>query len=204
MNKLYTTKKGRETLAKAVTSGKLTLSKVEVGKGIYNESLNAEVFEHLITVVGEATSSIPETSGNAITFTLEYRNDLNGGLKEGFFISEFGVFALDEDLGEVLLLYGSLESPQWISAESSSILDVRRYPISIAIEGDILAETTYVPSAFLIPEDLTTHNTSDTAHENRFHPRIQLAVQETLPLEQGVFLWVDTPPKEETFIYPAT
>lgn len=42
---------------------------------------------------------------------VEYRSDLNGGLQEGFWIGEFGIFGKVGTGAETLIGYGSLATP---------------------------------------------------------------------------------------------
>lgn len=205
MNGAYTTIKGRECLAKAVTTEKLVLSRIMVGKGIPPPDCDFNILDDLFDSVAEATSDEPTTIENAVTMIIEYRNNLNGGLLEGFWLSEFAVFALDPEEGEVLLLYGTLgENPQYVVPFTGNV-DIRRFPVSIPIIGDVEVDTVYAPAATLTWEDLANHNSDPEAHESLMHCRIQLWVQEDVPTGQGVFLHLPAPTNESNqalFVYP--
>ena len=58
--------------------------------------------------VAAATSTVPTYDGASVKMIVEYRSDLNGGLDEGFWLNEFGIYAYDPDEGEVLIYYGCL------------------------------------------------------------------------------------------------
>ena len=65
--------------------------------------------------IAQATSTQPLVHGHQVDFTVEYRNDLSGGLENGFYLSELGVFARDKSGSEVMIYYGSLgDYPQWV------------------------------------------------------------------------------------------
>lgn len=89
---------------------------------------------------------------------VEYRSDLNGGLDEGFWLNEFGIYAYDPDEGEVLIYYGCLGNyPQWVSAASSTGVDVRRYPVCIDIGDESGVEIDYSAEAWMTSEDVAEY-----------------------------------------------
>jgi len=125
--------------------------------------------ENLVEPVAAGTSDEPIYDGDTVHMTVEYRSDLNGGLDHGFWIREFGVFAQDEDGSEVMLYYGALgDYPQWVSAYSTTGLDVRRYPISITVGEGAEVIIDYSPEAFMTSRDvkdlLAVHNADPGAH----------------------------------------
>ena len=50
--------------------------------------------------------------GNNVNMIVEYRSDLNGGLQEGFWIGEFGIFGKVANGAETMIGYGSPGRPQ--------------------------------------------------------------------------------------------
>ena len=81
-----------------------------------------------------ATSTVPQVEDKQVSFIVEYRSDLNGGLAEGFWLNEFGVYANDPDNGEILLYYATMgDYPQYVAAYNGQAVDVRRYPVVIAL-----------------------------------------------------------------------
>ena len=86
--------------------------------------------------------------------TIEYRSDLNGGLKEGFWLREFGVYAKTAETEEILLYYATLgDSPQPVNPLKDGRVDIRRYPISISLALDLNVQVMYNPGAFVSSAD---------------------------------------------------
>ena len=128
------TDQGRALIAKLVAGKTLSLSRIMVGSGACPDETNPKTLTDLVAPVAAATSTVPTYDGASVKMIVEYRSDLNGGLDEGFWLNEFGIYAYDPDEGEVLIYYGCLGNyPQWVSAASSTGVDVRRYPVCIDI-----------------------------------------------------------------------
>ncbi len=120
-----------------------------VGKGELPQGQSPEQFADLIEPVTQATSSIPVVKNGVISFIVEYRNDLNGGLQQGFYINEFGVFAQDGE-NEILLYYASLgEYPQYVEAYENGKVNIKKYPVSILVTDDIKVNIAYAAMAFV-------------------------------------------------------
>ena len=102
--------------AKLLAGSTLSISKVMVGSGKATAGTDLTTMTALITPVALATSNTPAVgANNTVSIIVEYRNDLNGGLKEGFWINEVGLFATDPDAGEILYAYATLgDYPQHI------------------------------------------------------------------------------------------
>ncbi len=128
------TKQGWHLLAKLLAGDKLEISKIMVGSGKVPEGVNPGEITELVRPVALATSTVPQVEDKQVSFIVEYRNDLNGGLAEGFWLNEFGVYANDPDEGEVLLYYATMgDYPQYVAAYNGQAVDVRRYPVVIAL-----------------------------------------------------------------------
>ena len=128
------TKQGWHLLAKLLAGDKLEISKIMVGSGKVPEGVNPGEITELVRPVALATSTVPQVADKQVSFIVEYRNDLNGGLAEGFWLNEFGVYANDPDEGEVLLYYATMgDYPQYVAAYNGQAVDVRRYPVVIAL-----------------------------------------------------------------------
>ena len=85
---------------------------------------------------------------------VEYRSDLNGGLGTGFWLNEFGVFAMDGDT-EVMIYYGCLgDFPQWVSAYNQGAIDIRRYPVVLKVSEGVNVVIAYPALAFMTAEDV--------------------------------------------------
>ncbi len=155
-------RRGRELIAKILAAKiPLTISRIMMGQGVCPDDVFPGDLDDLIEPVAAGTSNEPTYDGDTVHMTVEYRSDLNGGLDHGFWIREFGVFAKDEDGSEVMLYYGVLgDYPQWVSAYSTTGLDVRRYPISITIGEGAEVIIDYSPEAFMTAEDVGAYCTS--------------------------------------------
>ena len=146
---------GWNLLTKLLAGKTLTLSRVMVGSGKLADGMDPKALTDLVRPEALATSTIPQISGKTCSFVVEYRNDLNGGLENGFWLNEFGVFAIDPDEGEVLLYYGSLgEYPQHVSKFDDDSVDVRRFPVTIALTDELNVEVNYAPEAFMTADDV--------------------------------------------------
>lgn len=155
-------RRGRELIAKILAAKlPLKISRIMMGQGVCPDEVFPGDLEDLVEPVAAGTSNEPTYDGDTVHMTVEYRSDLNGGLDHGFWIREFGVFAQDEDGSEVMLYYGVLgDYPQWVSAYSTTGLDVRRYPISITIGEGAEVIIDYSPEAFMTAEDVGAYCTS--------------------------------------------
>ncbi len=128
------TKQGWHLLAKLLAGDKLEISKIMVGSGKVPEGVNPGEITELVRPVALATSTVPQVADKQVSFIVEYRSDLNGGLAEGFWLNEFGVYANDPDNGEILLYYATMgDYPQYVAAYNGQAVDVRRYPVVIAL-----------------------------------------------------------------------
>ena len=147
------TVKGRKLLASLVAGDQLEISRVMVGSGDIGEE-SPVYFDDLVQPVAQATSTEPIVENEVVSFVVEYRSDLNGGLEHGFWINEFGVFAMDGE-EEILLYYGSLgEVPQYVSAYKNGAIDIRRYPVSIVISDGVEVQLAYPALAFMTAQEV--------------------------------------------------
>ena len=148
------TQTGKKLLAELVaTRQELNITRVMVGKGELPQGQSPEQFADLIEPVAQATSTIPVAQNGVISFIVEYRNDLNGGLQQGFWLKEFGVFAQDGE-NEILLYYASLgEYPQYIEAYENGKVNIKKYPVAITVadglKDDVNVTLEYAPVAFV-------------------------------------------------------
>ena len=149
------TKQGLALIANVIASKEpLVITRVMMGSGEPEEGVYIGDLEDLIEPVVAGTVSEPLCEGSTVSMTVEYRSDLNGGLKEGFIIREFGVFAQDGD-GEILLYYGCLaEYPQYIAPWNGNSLDIRRYPISITVAEGTEVKLEGLPGTVMTVDDV--------------------------------------------------
>ena len=140
---------GEGLLARAVSGETLTITGVQVGKGAAASVDAAKALTALIDPVAEGTSSAPQINGGQISMIVEYRNDLGGGLETGFELTEFGIMAKAGDDSPTLLYYAGLgDSPQPVQPISQG-LDVHRFPVAIAVTGEVSVTLGYPADAFL-------------------------------------------------------
>lgn len=190
------TAKGLQLLAKIIAAKtNLTLVKVMMGSGSPPEGTYLGDLEDLVEPVVAGTVSEPIYSGSTVEMTVEYRNDLNGGLQEGFIIREFGIFAKDPDGGDVMIFYGNLSKyPQYIAPYTGGGLDIRRYPVSITVAEGTVVVLEGLPSVVmtlddikdycvttLLPQLLASSKAQIDAHnkDKTAHPDIRTALEET-------------------------
>ena len=146
------TVEGRKLLAKLVAGSQLEITRVMVGSGDVEEGQSPAYFTDLVQPVAQATSTLPVAKEDTVSFVVEYRSDLNGGLEEGFWLKEFGVFARDGE-EEILLYYATLgDFPQYVTAYKKGAVDIRRYPVSIMLTDGVDLILEYPAIAFITEE----------------------------------------------------
>ena len=145
---------GLGMLAQAGAGETLTITGVQVGKGVAASQSAALALTALIDPVAAATSSEPVVAGGQLSMIVEYRNDMDGGLEAGFALSEFGIFARVGSGSPALLYYASLgDSPQPVQAEAEG-LDIHRFPVAIAVTGEVAVTLDYPAGAFVTSDAL--------------------------------------------------
>ena len=149
------TNAGRGLMASLLAGQTLTITRAMVGSG-KPDSLEAMAgLTDLVAPVARATSTTPVRTGDAVSLTVEYRSDMNGGLQEGFSINEYGLFARTADSAETLIFYGCLgDHPQWVSPYTPGIApDIRDYPVTIQISSEAQVRIDYHADAFITAEE---------------------------------------------------
>lgn len=145
---------GRDLITSLLSGETIEFTRIVVGSGKMPEGVEPIDMTELVNPIAEGTSTVPTVENGALYLTVEYRNDLNGGLQEGFWLSEFGIFAKTEASEEVLLYYATLgDSPQPVNAYQDNRIDIRRYPVTIALELDADVQVTYNPGSFVTAEE---------------------------------------------------
>ncbi len=164
---------GENMLARASAGEPLKLTGVTVGKGVVESAEAAKALTGLVEQVAAATSTEPVVAGGQLSMLVEYRNDMNGGLEQGFDLTEFGIFAQVGDDEAALLYYGGLgDRPQPVQAFSQG-LDIHRFPVAIAVTEEVAVTLGYPAGAFVTHEELgppadaavRAHNEDLEAHE---------------------------------------
>ena len=149
------TSAGRGLIASLLAGQTLTITRAMVGSG-KPDSLEAMAgLTDLVAPVARATSTTPVRTGDAVSLTVEYRSDLDGGLQEGFSINEYGLFAKTADSAETLIFYGCLgDHPQWVSPAVPGVApDIRDYPVTIQISSEVNVQVNYHADAFITAEE---------------------------------------------------
>lgn len=145
---------GRNLITTLMAGQTIEFTRIMVGSGSMPEGVEPIDMTDLVEPVAEGVSSVPSVENGVLSMLVEYRNDLNGGLQQGFWLREFGVYAKTADTEEILLYYATLgDSPQPVNAYKDNRIDIRRYPITIALELDADIQVTYNPGAFITSEE---------------------------------------------------
>ena len=151
--------KGRELIASLLAGDTLTIARCMVGEGAPQEGVEPAELTDLVKPIAQATSTAPIVNRQQVDLTVEYRNDLNGGLENGFYLSEFGIFARGKDGAEVMIYYACLgDYPQYVQPyKEGGAVDVRRFPIAIGVSNTQNVHLDYSADAFLTAENLVEY-----------------------------------------------
>ena len=98
---------GRDLITGLLVGQTLEFTRIVVGSGEMPDGVHPMDMTELVNPVAEAVSTVPFIENGSLHLTVEYRNDLNGGLKEGFWLREFGIYAKTDEVDEVLLYYAT-------------------------------------------------------------------------------------------------
>lgn len=145
---------GEGLLARAAAGEGLTLTEVWVGKGAVESAAAAKALTTLLDPVAKATSTQPAVAGGQISMLVEYRNDMGGGLEEGFTLSEFGVMAKVGDDAPTLLYYAALGDRAQPVPPIAEGLDVHRFPVAIGVTGEVEVSLEYPAGVWVTHEEL--------------------------------------------------
>ena len=137
----------------------LTITRCMVGSGQPQEGVSPYTLTDLVQPVAQATSTAPIVHGNQVDLTVSYRNDLNGGLENGFYLSEFGIFARGKDGAEVMIYYAFLgPHRQWMSPYTKGCAPKdARYPVAIGLNNTPNVTLEYHADAFITSENLVEY-----------------------------------------------
>ena len=145
---------GGGLLARASAGEGLTLTEVWVGKGAVESAAAAKALTALLDPVAKATSTTPAVAGGQISMLVEYRNDMGGGLEEGFTLSEFGVMAKVGDDAPTLLYYAALGDRAQPVPPIAEGLDVHRFPVAVGVTGEVEVSLEYPAGVWVTHEEL--------------------------------------------------
>lgn len=194
------TEAGNQMLAKMVAGDTLELSGVFMDLGTVEDKETARQLTAPLEPGPAGTSTVPTAKGNQVGMIVQFRSDLDGGLKEDKWIGGFGVYAKDPDTGDPVMIYyaslGNQKQPIAAYVEGTAP-DVRNFPISIRVTSGVDATLTYPAGAWMTAEDvleyfndtikpqleaslaglIAAHNESETAHQD-----IREALEEALEI----------------------
>ena len=154
------TEAGNQILAKMVAGQTLKLSGVFMDLGTVEDKETARQLTAPLEPGPAGTSTVPTVKGNQVGMIVQFRSDLDGGLKEDKWIGGFGVYAEDPDTGDpVMIYYASLgHQRQPIAAYvEGTAPDVRNFPISIRVTSGVDATLTYPAGAWMTAEDVLVY-----------------------------------------------
>ena len=154
------TEAGNQLLAKMVAGQTLKLSGVFMDLGTVEDKETARQLTAPLEPGPAGTSTVPTVKGNQVGMIVQFRSDLDGGLKEDKWIGGFGVYAEDPDTGDpVMIYYASLgHQRQPIAAYvEGTAPDVRNFPISIRVTSGVDAALTYPAGAWMTAEDVLVY-----------------------------------------------
>lgn len=150
---------GRYLIARLLTGDTMHITKIMFGDGRVPDGVRLASVTGLYNTVAQGTSDDPQCDRGTAYMTVEYNNALNGGLESGFWLREFGIFALDPANGEVLIGYGTLgDYAQYVAPYAQNVgIDVRRFPVEIAIGEDRGMVVDYKTSLWMTAEDVRNY-----------------------------------------------
>ncbi len=141
----------------AATEKPLKISRVMFGTGKMPEGsqpTDMMGLTDLIAPFAEGACTTPIYENNTVSFVLEFRNDMNGGLTETVWLNEYGVFAKNSNDKEVMIFYGNLgDYADSVMAYSKGVIATRDYPIAASIAGVPEVELSFSASAFLTSQE---------------------------------------------------
>ena len=154
------TEAGNQLLAKMVAGQTLKLSGVFMDLGTVEDKETARQLTAPLEAGPAGTSTVPSVKGNQVGMIVQFRSDLDGGLKEDKWIGGFGVYAEDPDTGDPVMIYyaslGNQKQPIAAYIEGTAP-DVRNFPISIRVTSGVDATLTYPAGAWMTAEDVLVY-----------------------------------------------
>ena len=131
------TNAGKNMFASLIAGETITLTKVMVGDGEMPAGVAPKEMTDLVNPMYLGSTNVPTVRDNVVYLTVEYRNDMNGGLQRPFLLREFGIWAKTANFAETLIYYATLgDTPQPVNAFRDNKVDIRKYPISIGLENN--------------------------------------------------------------------
>lgn len=145
---------GEGLLARASAGEGLTLTEVWVGKGAVESAGAAKALTALLDPVAKATSTTPAVAGGQISMLVEYRNDMGGGLEEGFTLSGVRRHGQGGRRRAHPALLRRPGRPGPAGAAIAEGLDVHRFPVAIGVTGEVEVSLEYPAGVWVTHEEL--------------------------------------------------
>ena len=177
--------KGKELLTSLLAGETFAITRCMVGTGQVGSKAEAQQLTDLVQPIAQATSTTPLVRDDQVDFTVQYRNDLHGGLDTEFYLSEIGIFARDADGAEVMVYYGTLgDYAVRVPPYAQKGLVIRDFPVSITLSDEPEVVIEYNAGAYMTAQQvadyctivvlpmflaeaatlIVTHNLDPTAH----------------------------------------
>ena len=119
------TDKGRNLLSKALTGTELKFTKVSLGDGVWDDSVNPESLEDILSKMDLPINELEVTGDGTAKLRVVLTNT---GLDDGFFTRELGIYADDPDEGEILYGVTYANNPDFIPTDGvtkiENIIDI--------------------------------------------------------------------------------
>ena len=168
------TSAGRKLQAKVETGTPLKLTRMKLGSG--QETIEeADSLLDLVAAETDLPISSAEADGELCTVTGVL---LTSSLNHGFYCREWGIFAQDPDIGEILYAVLIDEKPDWIPSNSPTELTIT-YCLNIAVaNGSIISAD--VDPAGLVDVDML-HRYTHAMRRNTKYKAGDVVTSPTLP-----------------------
>lgn len=145
----YTTDKGHQYIAKAMTGKTLVLTKGQYGTGALQGDTAITAMTSLISPLADMPISKQQTQENCVVTTVQFTNLVNGSILDPFHLMEAGIFGKvknadgsdDEDSPEVLLFYANertTEKADYIPATLTEF--ILNWPLTISEAASVTVE----------------------------------------------------------------
>ena len=158
---------------------KLTFTKIKVGSGV--NATNPLALTDVISSKWETTNFVVKQEGKIVSVDTFITNN---GIKEGFRMSEIGLFANDPDKGEILYAYLTDPEPDRMPAEGGAVVVSQELTIGMMFSNTGNVSLTVNMGALVNQEQLKEHNSSTSSHS---------PITDQIKAILGSANWKDTP-----------
>lgn len=202
---LHLTGKGELLQAKVEAGEILKFTTLKLGDGVYTPDIDMETLEDLISPKQNLGVASKEADGKycRISTTIS-----NASLNTGYYVRELGVFAEDPDDGEILYMYATDNTPDFLPPGGGSIATSQEFSVNIAVSNAENVQIVVNPKALAtmgyVGTSIKEHNNLDNAHAPAFaahnkdahaHPnRLRPGLQRSTAYEVGDIAFHDSLP----------